>query len=560
MSEIFVFSQDEEDNDYSTMGLVGALTPTSCIFTEELNGESSIELTHPLDPLGRYRALQRGNILVISVPVRTTPEIRNGEAVRTVWIYQVRPLAQLSSKNQRTLYKKETGSGKMKLMNPGDVITVVQKSETEGQRWKAKTPYGTGWVNPDGILFVREETDTDAGTGGVSRSSMWRMTSQYWRIYEVTWTLTEVKVHARHISYDLLYNLTDFESSSGISLGDALDGLLSACYAKHPFSAYTNIADERSGLSFSGKNPIDALLDPEQGLCALYNATLVRDNYDLYLLKQTGASGGMHIEYGKNLQGITFSSSEDDVITRILPIGEKKNGDPLYLSDSRSGRCVDSPYIDAYPVPHIAELKCENCKVGETDEGGGKVTEAVARARMLAQANEKFSEHCDEPGISLSVTFVNLGDTEEYAQYRNLELVFLGDYVTIVHPGIVYRETDGTIRPMEMLRQVVKLQWDCLTDRMRSMEVGDMNDGLLSRVTIASWQLPKGIDGAKLIAGSINSMQLADEAVAGQKLQDDSIGAGNISEGSIETSRLADDAVTMEKLSPEIRALLVNNT
>ena len=46
MSDIFVFSADEESNDYSTMGLVGALTPTSCVFTEEMNGESGLELTH----------------------------------------------------------------------------------------------------------------------------------------------------------------------------------------------------------------------------------------------------------------------------------------------------------------------------------------------------------------------------------------------------------------------------------------------------------------------------------------------------------------------------------
>ena len=46
MSDIYVFSSNDNTNDYSTMGLVGALTPTECTFKETANGESIVELTH----------------------------------------------------------------------------------------------------------------------------------------------------------------------------------------------------------------------------------------------------------------------------------------------------------------------------------------------------------------------------------------------------------------------------------------------------------------------------------------------------------------------------------
>ena len=554
MSDIFVFSADEESNDYSTMGLVGALTPTSCVFTEEMNGESGLELTHPLDDFGRYTAIQRGNILVVSVPVRATPEIQDGAVITTIWKYQVKPLNQLSGKGQRTLYKKKTGSSKMKLMNAGDIATVVERSAVEGERWKARTKYGTGWINPDGFDLVSEEVTED----GVAEDSdsLWQVTDQYFRIYETTMTITDVKAKARHISYDLLYNLTDYESSQSVSLKAALTGILGSCYGEHGFTAYTNVADEWSGLSYVGQNPIEAILDPEKGLCALYGVTLVRNNYDLYLLKSPGSDRGIRIEYGKNLKGITFTSSEDDVITRILPVGETKDGERLYLSDTFANRCVDSPYISAYPVPHIAELKCENCKVGDSEEGGGKITVAIARARMAAQAQAKFDDHCDEPGITLSVEFIHLGDTEEYARFRGLERLFLCDYVTLKHPGLRYRDTDGSIRPMEMLRQVVRIQWDCLTDRLKSMEIGDVGSGLLSRIAIASWQLPSGIDGAKLLSGSVNSMQLANEAVAGGKLQPDSVSGMTLLDVSVSTAKIEDNAITYDKLSPEVQALL----
>ena len=146
MSDIYVFGPDDESNDYSTMGLVGALTPTSCKFQEVANGDSLVTLEHPKDEFGRYAALAKGNILIVPVPVRTTPEIQNGSCVTTVWSYRVKPLDQLTSASQRTLYKKSTGSGKMKIMQAGDVVTVVSKPPTElgSDRWKAKTKYGTG--------------------------------------------------------------------------------------------------------------------------------------------------------------------------------------------------------------------------------------------------------------------------------------------------------------------------------------------------------------------------------------------------------------------------------
>ena len=73
MSDIYVFSSNEDNNDYSTMGLVGALEPTECKFEETANGDSLVTMTHPIDEFGKYTALVRDNILVIPVPVRTTP-------------------------------------------------------------------------------------------------------------------------------------------------------------------------------------------------------------------------------------------------------------------------------------------------------------------------------------------------------------------------------------------------------------------------------------------------------------------------------------------------------
>lgn len=344
MSNIYVFGPNETENDYASMGLVGALVPSECVFNEEANGESILNMTHPLDEYGRHKYLQRGNILVVPVPVRTTPEIQNGSCVTTVWKYQVKPLNQLTSTSQRTLYKKITGSSRMKVMNAGDILTVVQKPEEPDSRWKAKTEYGTGWINPLGVTLITEYAITDDSSAIEEIQSPWTITNQYFRIYELSKSLRDITVTARHIRYDLLKNLTRYSSEDAVPLQTALDGILNGCYAPHDFEAYTNVLNEQGGIFSKRKNPIDAFLNPEEGICKQFNVGLVSDNYSLYFLTDPGINRGVIVEYSKNLLGITFASSDDDVITRIVPVGETKNGDDL-LINSEDPATVTRPTI-----------------------------------------------------------------------------------------------------------------------------------------------------------------------------------------------------------------------
>lgn len=527
MSDIYVFSSNEESNDYSTMGLVGALTPSKCDFKETANGESIITMTHPLDDFGKYTALQRGNILVVPVPVRTTPEIQNEACVTTVWTYKVKPLAQLTSKNQRTLYKKKTGNGKKKVMKAGDVVTVVQMSDDENARWKVKSKYGTGWVMPSGFDLITKHIIGDNSNAIEEVQSPWTITDQYFRIYEATVSLDEVNVSARHISYDLLYNMTSYKSEASVKLQTALNGVLKNCYSQHDFEAFTNVANVRPGLCYEGKNPIDAILNLEDGICTKFDVSLVRDNYELFFLKDPGMNRGVRIQYSKNMLGVEFTSSEDEVVTRIVPVGETKSGDPLYLDSSLTKRYIDSQYINAYPIPHVYELKCENCKVGEKDDQGGTVTVAIARARMREQANKMLENGCDEPKITMKVEFLNLGDTEEYAQFKNLENLFLFDYVIVQHPTLYYRDTAGVVRNIDVTARVVSIEWDCILERMNSVEIGQVGM-TLANTGISTWQIPNGFSGSKIGYGTIGSGALASDVISSRHIQSETINASHL--------------------------------
>lgn len=537
MSYIYVFGPDDANNDYSTMGLVGALIPTECKFKEVANGESTITLTHPLDDFGRYRYLKDGNILVVPVPVRTTPEIQNGSCVTTVWSYKVKPLNQLTSKAQRTLYKKQTGSGAMKVMNAGDTLTVVFQDQDEGQRWKAKTKYGTGWVDPNGIILVTQYLIPDNPNAIEEIQSPWTITDQYFRIDSVEKTMDAFSVTAKHIRYDLLYNMTRYQSEAEVSLQEAGDGILNNCYFPHEFKFHTNVTNRAAGLMYKRKNQIEAFVNPEEGLCRRFNVGMISDNHDLYFLHDPGINRGVRIQFRKNMLGISFKSIEDGVATRIIPIGEKKDGSDLLLDSDPTKHYIDSPNLGLYPTPRVYELKCENCRVNDK-EGSAAVTEAIAKARMRQQVADLLATGCDLPKIEMSVQFINLGDTEEYKQFKNLENAFLFDYVQVQHPDL----------GIDVTAQIVEINWDVINERMDSVGIGSVGQNL-SSTGLTTWQIPSGISGTKLAEGTVGSGALSSDIINARHIQAGSVNADAIQARSLTADKIAANTLTANEIS-----------
>lgn len=634
MSDIYVFSSNDNTNDYSTMGLVGALTPTECTFKETANGESIVELTHPLDSFGRYTALQRGNILAVPVPVRTMPEIHNGEYVTDVWTYKLKPLSQLTSAAQRTLYMwRFSDSPKVALLQEGDEVTVTWKAnendpasgdQEDNHPWKVRSKYGEGWVVPDSFELVKQHDISGDANSIQEVQSPWMVTTQYFRIYETQKSIDEIAVSARHISYDLLYNLTNYRNGFSTSLQDILDGVLNGCYAQHQFSAYTTLEGDQSGNYYDDRNPIDIFLNEEDGLCKRFGVDVIRDNYNLYFLKNPGINRGVRIQYGKNMTGIDFTTSDDEVATRIVPVGEKEDGTKLYLDDSiafpgtlqygsrgntvkelqsrlvslgysvgstgidgifewrtenglnafkadaglpengiydeethkalmealgiTSEPYIDSEHINDYPIIHVYELQCENCTVGTEEDGGGKVTEEIARARMREQAEKLLENGCDQPKIEMSVEFINLGDTEEYKQFRNLENCFLYDYVIVQHPTM----------DIDVTAQIMEIEWDCLLDRMVSVEIGSVGK-TLANTGITSWQIPNGFSGSKIAGGTIPGGALQSDIISVRHMQAESINTEALQAACVTAVKIAAGAIEANHISVEaIDAVLAN--
>lgn len=545
MADIYLYESNA--TDLEGMGLVGALTPTECLFSEEANGLSEIHLTHPLDEWARYTQLAVGRILKVPVPVRSLPEIENGEIVSSVEYWQVKEGA---AKDLRWAWSKESGGCRTGLPKPLQRVTVVKKGNSRYKikytktDSKGKKSSASGWINKNALEYISEQDIGDDPNAIEEVAPAWSVREQYFRIYEVRSSDMVgdggepsggrgVTVSARHIFYDLMGNLTTYKPEGAVGCQAALDGILSGCVSGHDFEAATNIGAGREA-QWVRVNPVSAILDPDDGLCAKFGGDLVRDNWDLTLLDSAGMNRGVRIEYRKNMLGVECQVNTDSVVTRVYPMGQTAKGKPLGMGGDAPW--VDSPKIGNYPTPHIYVLD-KGSEIKAKSTSGADVNSA--RSQLQQAAQDYFSDNpgIDEPEISLSVDFVSLGDTAEYAQYRNLESVHLYDTVRIRHAPL----------NIDVLAQVNKIEFDCLTGRMKGIELGSKLINL-AREKVPAWQLPGNINGAKLINGTVEAGQLADGAVNDENMADGAVNAGKLQDGAVVFGKIAADAIDADNI------------
>ena len=292
------------------------------------------------------------------------------------------------------------------------------------------------------------------------------MSEQLLRIYSLDEDTAkrQLNVRGRHVSYDLSGNLVQECAVTAAEPAVAIARMRAALLFETDGTIATNLTDGDGEFTgdFSWKNPVNALLDPDSGLVNYFKAKLIRDNWDIFLHKNTATNRGVYLRYGTNLRGVRWKRNNQKLINRVVPVATKANGDPLYLPNV----WVDSPLIDTYRVIRTEYLKVDG-KVGGDDGQGGTWTEAALLEHMEEVAERRFSvDNVDKNTVELSVDFTLVGDTDQYKQYKGLQKLFLYDSVTVLDPG------DG----IEYTIQVASYEWDCINKQYTKMTLANVFD------------------------------------------------------------------------------------
>ena len=379
-----------------------------------------------------------------------------------------------------------------------------------------------------------------------------RVRDQLFRITEVIEGDDYVEITARHIWYDNLENYTLWkpEADTKYSAATIARNILSNAVSPANMRVASDCTDQKIGkdLDFERKNLVEAFLDPEKGLCATFGLSLIRDNWDCYVLKNVGYDRGFVIENGKNLLGVERNESIENLANRVIPYGKNAKGEIVWLNNN-GDKWVDSPnhFYDYVNYPK-AEMFDTGLQIGKDD-----VTAENINSKLLAAGQKRFSEdHIDIPSVEMTIEFVSLGDTEEYAQYRGLDKVYLYDILSI----------KDTVRGYQYTAQVVAVEHDILTGMLNSVTIGKLNNWDGTR-KIATWQVPE-INGENIRLQSILAGSFAPGAIFGDDIANgtltvnhlvahtitaDAIAAHTITANEIDAHTITSDEIDVEELA-----------
>ena len=519
---IVAYSRDETDFEHNGLG---PLEPVSCEVSEVLNGEWALTLKHTREDAVKCARLQIGNIIRAPVPAGFTPVLTHGEGGTE--IYRVRIydpgshllLRQKPSTSSPILGRYELGV-EVVVLNAHD-------SERDADWYECATPDGKhGYMHSAYLVYVRTEDSPEAAEGTVKEPKPLR--DQLFRIAKIEPELDSVTVYARHIFYDLMDNLVGPYKVEGATGEAAAQGILANCRGEHSFVMHSDLTGT-GDADFTDKNPVEALLGSE-GLCEVWKGELARDWWDVYAVQRVGRDTDVVVRQGKDLLALSGEMDVTNVMTRIVPVGQTKDGEPLYLPEV---------YVENEDDPQdYGVVKWGKLDVSEAKVGKDGMTQAQAFEKMREAAREEFEKGCDAMDYTLEVDFVNLGRVEEYAQYAALYDLGIGDGVRVIseRAGV-----DTTLR-------LTEYTYDCLSRRYTSMRLGTVEDDM-STVSVTGRQLANGsVSGAKITRGAVGAGQLASESVTSAKIALAAIQAAHIGEAQIKTAAIDDAAITSAKI------------
>lgn len=279
---------------------------------------------------------------------------------------------------------------------------------------------------------------------------------QPFRIYRTTKPLNGVcTIYARHISYDLSkVPLNPFTAANAPA---AMNGLSANAAIPSEFSFWT---DKATAANFSVTVPsaTRSVLGGQTGsILDVYGGEYEWDGFTVRLYNQRGNDNGVVIRYGKNLTDLEQEKNIASVLTGIYP----------YWADADGNLVVCDPKIINAPGTYDFQA-VEPVDFSQDFDEQPTPAQLQARAESYVQAN-----NIGVPTVSISVSFVQLEQTEEYKDLALLEKCDLCDTVTVQFERL----------GVDAKAEIVKVVTDVLLERYDSVEIGDARTNIADTIS-----------------------------------------------------------------------------
>lgn len=290
---------------------------------------------------------------------------------------------------------------------------------------------------------------------------------QPFRIYRITAPINGVvTIYAQHVSYDLAgVPLNPFTAANAPA---AMAGLKSNAATTSLFDFWT---DKTTTAAFAVKVPTatrSVLGGVSGSILDVYGGEYEFDRWTVRLHTRRGADNGATIRYGKNLTDIEQDANISSLATGIYPYWADTDGNVV----TASPKIVNAPgtfdFSRVVPVDFSAEW-----------QEAPTADQLRARAEAYIRANQ-----IGVPTVSITASFVQLEQAEEYRDIAVLERCDLCDTVTVQFERL----------GIDSKAQIVSIETDVLRERYTSVQIGSIRPNLAQ--TIVAGQQKAAADNA----------------------------------------------------------------
>lgn len=283
---------------------------------------------------------------------------------------------------------------------------------------------------------------------------------QPFRIYRTSKPINGlVTINARHIRYDLAFvPLNPFTAANAPA---AMAGLQSNAAIPSNFTFWTNkttVAD----FAVSVPSATSSILGGQTGsILDVYGGEYEFDTFAVKLYDKRGQDNGVSIRYGKNLTDLEQERNIYNVTTGIYPYWASADGATLVTCN---------PKI-VYAAGTYERQKIIPVDFSQDFQDAPTPEQLLERAQAYVQNNS-----IGVPTVSLTVSFVQLEQTEQYKDLVLLEKCDLCDTVSVEYEKL----------GVSAKAKIVKIVTDVLLERYESVEIGEVRTNIAD--TIANQQ------------------------------------------------------------------------
>lgn len=292
--------------------------------------------------------------------------------------------------------------------------------------------------------------------------------NQLFRVYKSSKPINGiVTYYAEHISYGLNGNpIPGIQITNSLAAEAILKGLQAAVFT-HSFTAWSDVGTTRS---FENTSPLSVrafLGGSDNSVLEQYGGEFEFDNFTIKLHAARGSDTGVVIEYGKNLTDIKQERNIEEVYTALYPYAIKKESTEIETTETLvtlSEKILPTDSYGAYG--HDRAMIKDFSGDFEQDE---EITESALREKAQAYLEENT---IDTPSVNITVSFLHLWQTADYAAVAPLEKVKLCDTVTVRFAKL----------GVEAKAKVIKTVFNTLTEKYDSIELGDAKSSFADTV------------------------------------------------------------------------------